>query len=88
MDAQEGEIENGPAIYTDNWEDYTGHKLATDRLHVMNINYIFETPSHRRSASDSTTPSARAIFDDWKIAHLFTMFSGTPISPARLDQSD
>ena len=75
-----GQIENGPALYTADWEAYTGYKLGTDRLHVANINYIVETPAiaHRLGMGNVL---GRAIFDDWKIAHLFTMFSGQDYSP-------
>ena len=46
----------------------------------MNINYIVETPAiAQRIGLDNAV--GRAIFDDWKIAHLFTMFSGQDYSP-------
>ena len=74
-----GQIENIPATLN-NWQAYTGYKLATDRLHVANINYIVEMPAvaqHLRLGN----AVGRAILDDWKVAHLFTVFSGQDYSP-------
>ena len=76
-----GDIENAPAIYSDNWQDYTGYKLGLDRLQVLNINYILETPAIAQRLGMGNAVG-RAIFDDWKIAHLFTMFTGQDYSPS------
>ena len=73
------QTENVPA-YNANWEAYTGYKLGTDRRHVFNLNYIFETPSVAgRIGLDN--PVGRGVFDDWKIAHVFSVFSGQDYSP-------
>jgi hypothetical protein len=76
-----GQIENGPALYLNtDWEAYTGYKLNTDRLHVLNVNYVYETPAVAERLGMNNV-IARGIFDDWKIAHLLTVFSGQDYSP-------
>jgi hypothetical protein len=74
-----GQIENlGP--YSNHWQAYTGYKLNTDRLHVLNISYIYEVP-HVAKAIHFDNPIARGFLDDWRFAHLLTIFSGTDYSP-------
>ncbi|HTL00878.1 MAG TPA: hypothetical protein VL243_01595, partial [Vicinamibacterales bacterium] len=74
-----GQIENTSPYYN-NWEAYTGYKLGNDRLHVLNVNYAVETPAIARRLGLNNAVG-RGIFDDWKVAHLLTVFSGQDYSP-------
>jgi hypothetical protein len=74
-----GQIE-GLGLYSYNWEDYTGYRLNTDRLHVLSISTTYETPKLAGKLHFDNAVG-RAILDDWKIAHLFQAFSGSPITP-------
>jgi hypothetical protein len=71
---------DGVGLYSYNWEDYTGYRLNSDRLHVLSVSTIYETPK-LAGKLHFDNPVGRAILDDWKIAHLFTAFSGFPITP-------
>jgi hypothetical protein len=75
-----GQIEN-IGLYKFNWQAYTGYKLNTDRLHVLNVNYIYEVPKVA-STLHVDHAIARAILNDWKFTHLLTIFSGADYSPA------
>jgi hypothetical protein len=75
-----GQVE-GVGLFDYNWEDYTGYRLNSDRLHVVSVSTTYETPRLANKLRFDN-PVGRAILDDWKIAHLFTAFSSTPISPA------
>ena len=67
-------------LYNFNWEDYTGYRLNTDRLHVVSVSTTYETPKLAGKLHFDNAVG-RAILDNWKIAHLFTVFSGAPITP-------
>jgi hypothetical protein len=67
-------------LYNYNWRDYTGYSLNNDRRHVLNFSYIYELP-HVAEALHMDNAVARGILDDWKFAHLLTIFSGANYSP-------
>jgi hypothetical protein len=68
-------------LYNDNWPAYTGYTLNNDRRHVGNISYIYELPKVAE-ALHVDHAIARAVLDDWKFAHLLTIFSGANYSPS------
>jgi len=74
-----GQTENVPPYYK-NWQAYTGYNLNDDRRHVVALNYIYEVPgiSGRLGMSNAF---GRGVFDDWRIAHVFSMVSGQKFSP-------
>jgi hypothetical protein len=76
----EGQIDNVPS-YKGNWEAYTGYTLNNDRRHVASISYIYELPNVA-GAIHFDNPVGRAVLNDWKFAHLLTMFSGAKYSPS------
>ncbi|MCU1237928.1 MAG: hypothetical protein JWP63_5895 [Candidatus Solibacter sp.] len=67
-------------LFSHNWKDYTGYELNNDRRHVVNINSTYDVPKlARRIHFDN--PLGRRIFDEWRLAHLFTFFTGAPYTP-------
>jgi hypothetical protein len=75
-----GQIENTPPS-NKNWQAYTGYTLSDDRRHVAAVNYIFDVAKVARHLGLDNAVG-RAAFDDWKIAHLFTVVSGQDFSPS------
>jgi len=74
-----GQIENiGPYNY--NWQNYTGYILANDRSHVFTMNYSYDVPRIARAIRFDNA-FGRRIFDEWRVAGVFTYFSGSPYSP-------
>jgi hypothetical protein len=75
-----GQIENiGPYNY--NWQNYTGYILANDRSHVFTMNYSYELPRIARAVRFDNA-LGRRLFDEWRVAGVFTYFSGSPYSPS------
>jgi len=65
-------------MYNYNWKSYTGGLAggdAGDRRHVFTLNYTYDIPSPAR-ALRFDNPVGRAIFNGWRMGHLFTYVSG------------
>lgn len=67
-------------LYYYNWKDYTGYKQNQDRRHVMTINYTYELPKFAAKVGWDN-PFSRQILNDWRIAHMITIFSGQDYTP-------
>lgn len=74
-----GEVDNA-GLYNFDWQDYTGGQATGDRRHVVSINYSYDVPKVAAKWK-MDNPIGRAILDDWKIAHLVSVFSGQNYSP-------
>ena len=74
-----GQIEN-LGLYNQNWQSYTGYRLANDRSQVLSINYTYDIPKFSRVLHFDNA-LGRGLFDGWRLAHLITGFSGSPYSP-------
>jgi hypothetical protein len=71
---------NGFGPFNHDWKDYTGYVLDNDRVHVLNANYTYDVPKFSH-VLHFDNPVGRRIFDDWRIAHLLTFYSGAPVTP-------
>ncbi len=67
-------------LYYYNWKDYTGYIQNQDRRHVMAINYTYELPKVA-SKLGWDNPFTRQVLNDWRIAHMITIFSGQDYTP-------
>jgi Carboxypeptidase regulatory-like domain/TonB-dependent Receptor Plug Domain len=62
------------------YEAYTGYISNDNRTHVVTLNYIYELPKVS-SFLRMDNAVGHVLFDDWKLAHLFSVFSGQDYSP-------
>jgi len=65
-------------LYSYNWKDYTGGLAGGDggdRRHVLTVNYTFDIPSVAKVLHFDNAVG-KAIFNDWRMGHLFTFVSG------------
>ena len=65
-------------LYSSNWKDYTGGLAGGDggdRRHVVTVNYTYDIPSMAKILRFDN-PLGRAIFNGWRMGHLFTYVSG------------
>lgn len=67
-------------LYSYNWKDYTGNKRNTDRRHVMSLNYTYEFPKFA-ALTGWNNGFSRRVLNDWRVAHMLTVFSGQDYSP-------
>jgi hypothetical protein len=68
-------------LYNHNWKDYTGYKQNQDRRHVMAINYTYELPQLAARLGWNNAFS-RHVLNDWRIAHMISIFSGQDFAPS------
>jgi len=76
-----GDVEN-VGLYSTNgsWKNYSGYKLGSDRLQVLNINYTYEAPKLAEKIGFDNA-FGRALLNGWRIAHTYLLFSGQDFSP-------
>jgi hypothetical protein len=66
-------------LYSYNWKDYAGFKQNQDRRHVVAINYTYELPKFA-AVLGWNNPFSRQLLNDWRIAHMMSIFSGQDYS--------
>jgi len=77
-----GQIDSGNlGLFNHDWKDYTGYVLNNDRTQVLSGNYTYDVPKASRLFHFDNGFGQR-VFDGWRLAHLFTFFSGAPFSPS------
>jgi hypothetical protein len=74
-----GDIETA-GLYIDNWQAYGGYKLASDRLHVLNVNYTYEAPKLAEKLKLDNAVG-RVLLNGWRLAGTYLWFSGQDFSP-------
>ncbi|MCC6862939.1 MAG: TonB-dependent receptor [Bryobacterales bacterium] len=67
-------------LYYYNWKDYTGDIQNQDRRHVVAINYTYELPKFAARLGWNNGFS-RQLLNDWRIAHMISIFSGQDYTP-------
>ncbi len=75
-----GNLEN-TGLFRENWQAYTGYILANEHEQVFNISYRTKYRKYR-AAMHMDNGFGRRVFDDWRLAGVFTAFSGAPYSPS------
>ena len=75
-----GQIESF-GLFSHNWKDYAGYELNNDRRHVINTSTTYDIPKLARMLHFDNA-LGRRIFDEWRVAHLFTFFTGAPYTPS------
>jgi hypothetical protein len=75
-----GNLEN-QGLFSSNWQAYTGYILSNEHEQVLNISYTYDLPKVAQ-ALHMNNGFGRRVLDDWRLAGVFTAFSGAPYSPS------
>jgi hypothetical protein len=80
-----GSLEN-QGLFNQNWQAYTGYVLANDRMHVFSSSYSYDIPRITQ-AMHFANGFGRRVFDDWRLAGVYTYSAARLIHRPSLSSS-
>jgi hypothetical protein len=75
-----GNLEN-QGLFGQNWQSYTGYVLSNDRKNVLSASYSYDIPKVSKTIHFDNGFGQR-VLDNWRLAGVYTYFSGAPYSPS------